>query len=209
MGMPAMTRASVALIAAVAIALIAFGLAHPQIARPGSSTKAGEVKCKTVRAAELRQFAARAWPQKRWQRGAPKKSVRRAFKRKLRCAGPGHAKAGKRSWRKSKRAYNRHRVAKYAERRARERQRREIEALTPYDCGSAGRYSIPCAIVACESGYSWSAYNPSGAAGVYQIMPEHGRPWPVRSEADKLAHHRIAASLYRGGAGRSNWVCSG
>jgi hypothetical protein len=80
-------------------------------------------------------------------------------------------------------------------------------SLTPYDCGSYGSWSIPCEIIACESGYSWSAYNPSGAAGPYQLMAEHGRPWPVDSEADKLAHHQIASDLYAGGAGRSNWVC--
>lgn len=90
-----------------------------------------------------------------------------------------------------------------------DRQRRAANALTPYDCGSAGRFAIPCGIVACESGFSWSAYNPSGAAGVYQIMAMHGRPFPVRSAADRLRHHQIAANLWRGGAGASHWVCKG
>ena len=81
-------------------------------------------------------------------------------------------------------------------------------AVTPYDCGAAGRYAIPCYVVACESGYSWSAYNSSGAAGVYQIMPEHGRPFPIASKWDKLEHHQIAYRLWAGGSGASNWVCA-
>ena len=73
--------------------------------------------------------------------------------------------------------------------------------------------AIPAYIVACETrGFygenRWTALNPSGAAGIYQIMPEHGRPWPVDSVADKRAHHRIAAQLYGGGSGASNWVCA-
>ncbi len=85
--------------------------------------------------------------------------------------------------------------------------KKEIRKVTPYSC-SFGRAATPCYIVACESHGSWSAYNSSGAAGRYQIMPEWGRPWPIRSEADKLAHHRIAHRIYNGGAGASNWVCA-
>ena len=82
---------------------------------------------------------------------------------------------------------------------------RAYRKVTPYRChsGPQGWYAIPCYIVACESHYSWSAYNPSGAAGVYQLMPEWGRPFPVRSFRDRLAHHRIAHSL-----SLSNWVCA-
>jgi hypothetical protein len=99
----------------------------------------------------------------------------------------------------------------YAKRRlwkARFRERLYYYRLTPYDCGSAGRFAIPCYIVACESGYSWSAYNPSGAAGPYQIMESWGRPWPANTWARRMAHHRLAASIWRGGAGASNWVCA-
>jgi len=80
-----------------------------------------------------------------------------------------------------------------------------LSGLTPYNCGSSGNWAIPCAIVACESGYSWSAYNPSGALGPYQLLGK-GAPWPVTSEADKIAHHRIAANLWAGGAGSSHWT---
>ncbi|MEJ7786412.1 MAG: hypothetical protein WKF96_16535 [Solirubrobacteraceae bacterium] len=87
-------------------------------------------------------------------------------------------------------------------------QAREIRRLTPYRC-SFGRSAIPCGIVLCESGGKWTAYNRSGAASLYQIMAMHGRPWPVRTRADRLAHHRIASRLWAGGAGRSQWVCRG
>lgn len=92
-------------------------------------------------------------------------------------------------------------------RKAERRAYKQRRSLTPYCCLAGQRWAIPVGIVACESGGSWSAYNRSGAAGPYQIMAMHGRPWPVTSEADKLAHHRIASRLYAGGAGRSNWVC--
>jgi hypothetical protein len=85
----------------------------------------------------------------------------------------------------------------------RTRIRKAFAYYTPY-----GPYAIPGYIVACESGGSWSAYNPSGAAGIYQLMPEWGRPFPVRTWKDKLTHHRIAYDLYAGGAGASNWVCA-
>lgn len=81
--------------------------------------------------------------------------------------------------------------------------RRTGGPLTPY-----GKWAIPSYIVACESGGSWSAYNSSGAAGPYQIMPEHGRPFPANSWREKMAHHRIAGDLYAGGSGASNWVCA-
>lgn len=79
---------------------------------------------------------------------------------------------------------------------------------TPYDCGEYGYYAIPCYIVACESGYRDVAYNPSGAAGPYQIMASWGRPWPIRSRADRIEHDRIAAAIWNGGAGAGNWVCA-
>jgi hypothetical protein len=85
----------------------------------------------------------------------------------------------------------------------REAAKAELDSLTPY-----GQWAIPEYIVACESGGDWGAYNPSGAAGPYQLMPVHGRPWPITSEADRIAHHRIAGNLWNGGAGASHWVCA-
>lgn len=82
-----------------------------------------------------------------------------------------------------------------------------IRRITPYRCGF-GRSAIPCYIVMCESRGRWTAYNPSGAAGPYQLMPVHRRPWPANTRAARLAHHRIAARLWNGGRGAQNWVCA-
>lgn len=84
---------------------------------------------------------------------------------------------------------------------------RLIRHYTPYRC-SFGRAAIPCAVVECESRGRWDAYNRSGAAGRYQLMPVHGRPWPARTVHARLEHHRIASRLWDGGAGASHWVCS-
>lgn len=83
---------------------------------------------------------------------------------------------------------------------------RAIQRLTPYRCAT-GRYAIPCHIIQCESHGRWGAANPSGAIGPYQLLG-WGAPWPVRTLRDKLAHHRIAARLWNGGRGASNWVCA-
>lgn len=80
----------------------------------------------------------------------------------------------------------------------------ELARLLPYRCGANGRWAIPCSIVYCESKYSWGAINGSGARGPYQLLGKPD-PWPVRTRAHRLAHHRIAAGLWRGGAGSSHW----
>ena len=70
---------------------------------------------------------------------------------------------------------------------------------------SPNGYAIPAYIVMCESGGSWSAYNSSGAAGIYQLMPGWGRPWPVTNYAQAQEHHAIAAKLWAGGSGIGHW----
>jgi hypothetical protein len=80
-----------------------------------------------------------------------------------------------------------------------------VRRVAPYECGSHGRFAVPCSIVQRESRYSWGAYNSSsGARGPYQFLGWRV-PWPVRSAADRLAHHRMAARLWAGGAGASHW----
>ena len=83
---------------------------------------------------------------------------------------------------------------------------RAIRALTPYRC-SFGRSAIPCVIVHCESNGKWTALNPSGAAGRYQLMPVHNRPWPVNTRHARLRHHQIASRLYRA-SGAGPWTAS-
>lgn len=81
-----------------------------------------------------------------------------------------------------------------------------IDRITPY-----GKWAIPWPIVRCESGGSWTAANPSGAQGPYQLLG-HGQPWPVRTLQDKIRHHEIALSLWRS-SGSAPWTpssgCSG
>ena len=73
-----------------------------------------------------------------------------------------------------------------------------------------GPWSIPTYVVMCESGGSWDAENASGAAGPYQLMPEHfgGESALNQSQA---AQHAKAAYLWNGGVntrsglGPQNW----
>lgn len=88
--------------------------------------------------------------------------------------------------------------------RARGQYRHRLQ-ITPYDCGSHGYWAVPCYIIERESRYQWGAYNgSSGARGPYQFLG-WPVPWPVTSEKDKMAHHRMAAKLWNGGAGCSHW----
>ena len=77
---------------------------------------------------------------------------------------------------------------------------------TPIASG-AGCWEIPVSCVMSESGGSWSAANPSGAVGPYQLLG-HGAPYPVTSRAQAMEHHRIAASLYAS-QGLAPWVAPG
>lgn len=139
---------------------------------------------------EYRWYASRAYKRQKVSRAAHK---RMTYMR--RCQ---HSKAAKKI------------VARYRSRYKRERSNRKaarkVLALTRYSC-SHGRWAIPCHIISCESGGSWNATNKggSGAIGPYQFLG-WPVPWPINSEADKLAHHRMAAKLWQGGAGRGHWA---
>ena len=67
-----------------------------------------------------------------------------------------------------------------------------------------GCWVIPAWCVEAESGGSWSAYNPSGASGPYQLLG-HGQPFPVSNRDQAMAHHRIARGLYAN-QGLGPWV---
>jgi hypothetical protein len=83
------------------------------------------------------------------------------------------------------------------------RARQAAERYTPF-----GGWAIPAYIVMCESHGSWTAYNSaSGARGPYQFVG-WPVPWPVRTAADRAAHHRMAAKLWAGGAGAGHWECA-
>lgn len=101
--------------------------------------------------------------------------------------------------RKSHRAY-----ATKRRLRARFRARLAYYRLTPYGPCYGGRWAVPCEIIGGESGGYWGAENPYGCVGPYQFCG-WSVPWPADSEADRVAHHRMAAYLWKGGAGCSNW----
>ena len=65
-------------------------------------------------------------------------------------------------------------------------------------------WAIPTYIVMCESGGSWTAENLSGAAGPYQLMPEHFGGESALNQS-REAQHAKAAELWNGGKGRSHW----
>lgn len=125
-----------------------------------------------------------------FQRERISKSARNRLSRLARCQ---HTPAAKRNAKRLERKLKTERKERLA-----------IEAITPYVCGF-GRSAIPCGCVYSESGGNWHAHNPtSPARGLYQLLG-HGEPWPVRTEADKLAHHRIARNLYLS-SGLGPWV---
>lgn len=207
-------RKSLLIAAAVAV-LLAGAAAHPEYALPGlaksKATKAGEVRCRHVTADAFRGFSERVWRLPAWERGAPPDYVIRAQRGKLRCAVNRKARAKMRDrWRADKRAYNEHRESKY-------QQRRERRALTPYVCGSHGRFALPCAIVECESGYDIRARNAESTAGGYGQAIDStwfaygGRDWGgshPAAEAPKAEQDRVFAAIWDGGSGASHWDAS-
>ena len=78
--------------------------------------------------------------------------------------------------------------------------------------GPGGPWSIPWAIVQCESGGQNLPPNSAGASGYYQIMPATWGDSAARPrhayKASKAEQDRLAAQLWNGGAGASNWVCA-
>lgn len=76
-----------------------------------------------------------------------------------------------------------------------------------------GQWAIPAAIVMCESGGQNLPPNGAGASGYYQIIPATwkgmGGSGPAAYLAGKAEQDRVAAALWNGGAGASNWVCAG
>jgi hypothetical protein len=81
---------------------------------------------------------------------------------------------------------------------------RKFRQVAPYP-GLGTYWAVPACVVSAESGGSWTAANPSGAVGPYQLLG-WGAPYPARTWKQKMANHRIAAEVWAGGSGASNWV---
>jgi peptidoglycan hydrolase CwlO-like protein len=77
---------------------------------------------------------------------------------------------------------------------------------------SGGPWAIPWAIVQCESGGQNLPPNFAGASGYYQFMVATWRGLggytPQAYQASKAEQDRLAARLWNGGRGASNWVCA-
>jgi septal ring factor EnvC (AmiA/AmiB activator) len=76
----------------------------------------------------------------------------------------------------------------------------------------SGGWAIPEAIVLCESGGQNLPPNAVGASGYYQIIPgtwrQFGGTGPAAYKASEAEQSAVAAKIWDGGAGASNWTCS-
>jgi hypothetical protein len=78
--------------------------------------------------------------------------------------------------------------------------------------GPGGPWAIPWPVVQCESGGQNLPPNSATASGYYQITDDTwqglGGSTPHAFQASKAEQDRLAARLWNGGAGASNWVCA-
>jgi peptidoglycan hydrolase CwlO-like protein len=100
-------------------------------------------------------------------------------------------------------------------RRALERELSRLEAeqgAAGSTAGPTGNWAIPWAIVQCESGGQNLPPNWAGASGYYQFLPATwrglGGSTPHAYLASKAEQDRLAARLWNGGRGASNWECA-
>jgi hypothetical protein len=111
------------------------------------------------------------------------------------------------------------RVAALVRTRAgRRRAQRELDRLlaarrrAAMQAGPGGPWAIPWPVVQCESGGQNLPPNSATASGYYQITDAtwHGLGGSTHHayQASKSEQDRLAARLWNGGAGASNWVCA-
>jgi septal ring factor EnvC (AmiA/AmiB activator) len=103
-----------------------------------------------------------------------------------------------------------------ADRQALEKRIAAIEAARAREArvsGPGGPWAIPWPIVQCESGGQNVPPNHAGASGYYQILPStwklYGGSGPAAWKASKAEQDRVAAKIWAGGSGASQWVCAG
>jgi hypothetical protein len=100
-------------------------------------------------------------------------------------------------------------------RRAAERELSKLlaaRAAAASSAGPGGPWAIPWPIVQCESGGQNLPPNYATASGYYQMLDSTwkglGGSTPHAYQASKAEQDRLAARLWNGGAGASNWVCA-
>jgi peptidoglycan hydrolase CwlO-like protein len=102
----------------------------------------------------------------------------------------------------------------HADRLRLEKQISKLEAQRARLAGasSGGPWSIPWPIVQCESGGQNLPPNSAGASGYYQIIPGtwrlFGGTGPQAYLRPKAEQDAVAARIWNGGRGASNWVCA-
>lgn len=171
-----------------AVALLALGAS---VIAPAPHHNGSHLPCgHPVTAKSSRPFENRVWDTRRWERGSPGSPALRAWHRKLGCAGPHNRRTMVIDWQRAKLRYGRYRA---------------YRRIAPYP-GGGQFWAVPYAIVYCESRGLWTAYNPSGAEGPYQLLG-HGAPYPAVTWQEKMANHRIAGQLYRE-EGTAPWASS-
>lgn len=190
----------------IAAVLVVIATAILLIPTSGASKKAGPATAQEVPPAEtpqdrdprLRNGCDRLYTQRQFKRYSRAVYRRDQISRKaklhvismMRCQHSPKAERKMRTFRRQQASERRQRIA--------------VARITPYGPCYGGRWAIPCSIVGCESGGSWSAYNPSGARGPYQFLGKPD-PWPANTPAKRLRHHQIAAGLWAGGRGAGHW----
>lgn len=130
----------------------------------------------------------------RWQRGQPQDKTITTQRRAVHCSN--RRANEKRIWRRWKSRFYLYRSY------------RQVAPYRGYPGPDIWKQwlAVPKYITDCESGGDWYAVNPSGAAYLYQLL-DKGAPYPSTPQA-KVANHRIAAEVWNGGAGASNWACA-
>jgi peptidoglycan hydrolase CwlO-like protein len=87
-----------------------------------------------------------------------------------------------------------------------------VRARAARATGPGGPWAIPWAVVQCESGGQNLPPNFATASGYYQMLDSTwkglGGATPHAYQASKAEQDRLAARLWNGGAGASNWVCA-
>jgi septal ring factor EnvC (AmiA/AmiB activator) len=83
---------------------------------------------------------------------------------------------------------------------------------SPAMAAPSGGFAIPWPIVQCESGGQNLPPNAAGASGYYQILPSTwkgaGGATDQAFQAPRAEQDTVAARLWAGGAGASNWACA-
>jgi hypothetical protein len=146
--------------------------------------------------ARFQRVLDRAWERSDPYDDSPMSAKQQARLRHFRtCSRPGTLDEMKDRARAARKSYHR-----WSE-------RRRFMLSLPYRCVGHGRWAVPCAVVSCESGYSWTATN-GPHLGPYQVNVEVWGylPWPATSFNDRRAHHEMALRILRE-QGAGAWSC--